>query len=538
MEVEDKHKIKKNVLELLTLGDLDRASALIAENNLSNFDTNEIAEKAFRLLLKDRNMAVAIAVCEEFNMPVELRLEAISAQFKDYTEKKEYDKAFNWGIKYNMSKNDLNNMSVKAYNDELKEKNISRALELKEKFNIPDDLLISVSRQSFNDLFEKTEYIKALRLGLIFDVSRKRTLTAGIRGYQKLLAQQKIKEFLNIENKYHLLHDRDLSGLDNKDQTNFNSLFNENITMPLLNKNEPDELHQIMETLKILQISQDTSPLLSELVLKITKQVELAHREYIFGRKYHAAVEIAKNFKLIEKESPADVRTDVINAAEDAHNKLMKEGELSKAKFLKENYLLFDQNLLANSMESVAQVTRDFLITALNKGEIDDAQDVIKEYNVPLEIVVEEATKAVLGLLETEQYAKVLETIRAFKLKISDPDIIGEAVTCFHRLYESGNMEVASGLAYHFKIKEPRVNNATFSHWKSIVEKGEYVPAKEFSKRMHIPRNMTEPFIKEYYNRMIEEKRHDEAVVIRQTFRVNISILDWLIEAIKKIFGK
>ncbi|MCP4725190.1 MAG: hypothetical protein GY863_09145, partial [bacterium] len=463
MESEDKHKIKKDVIEHLVLGDLDRASALIADNNLNTFETNDIAEKAFRKLLKEKNLSAAIAVCEEYNMPVELRLEAISAQFREYAEKKEYNKAYDWGVKYQMSKNDINNMSMKAYMDELKEKNVSKALEIKDKFKIPDDLVMSVSRQAFNDLFDRAEYIKALRLGQIFDVSRKRTLTAGIRGYQKLLAQQGIKEFLNIESKYHLLQDSDLSELDNKDQTNFNSLFNENITVPLLDKGKPDELFSIMETIKILDISQDNSPLISELVLKITKSVESAHRESILGGRYQAAVEVAKNFKLIDKSSPADVRTDVIKSAEDAHNKLIKEGELSTAKFIKENYLLFDKNLLANSMESVSEVTRNFLVTALNKGEIDSAESVIKEYKVPPEIVTEEATNAIKSLLETEQYVKVIETIKTFKLKIADPDTIGEAVTCFHRAFESSNMELACNLAYHFKIKEPRVSKAALA---------------------------------------------------------------------------
>ncbi len=538
MEGEDKHKIKKEVIEHLVRGDLDRASALIADNSLNTFETNDIAEKAFRRLLKDKNMSVAIAVCEEFNMPVEIRLEAITAQFRELTEKKEYNKAYDWGIKYGMSKNDINNMSVKAYMDELKEKNVSKALEIKEKFNIPEDLIVSVSRQAFNDLFDRSEYIKALRLGQIFDVSRKRTLTAGIRGYQKLLAKQNVKEFLNIENRYHLLHDRDLSELDTKDQTNFNSLFNENITLPLLDKGRQDELFKIMETLKILDIAQDTSPLISELVLKITKNVEMAHREYVLTGKYQAAVEMAQNFKLVDKDAPADVRTDVIKSAEDAHNKLIKEGDLNTAKFVKESYLLFDKNLLANSMEAVSQVTRNFLVTALNRGEIDSAEKVIKEYKVPADVVTDEATRAVKALLETEQYVKVFETIKTFRLKISDPDTIGEAVTCFHRAFESTNWELASSLAYHFNIKEPRVNKAAVSHWNTLMENGEYGPAKDFSKQMHISKSVMEPFVKDHYNKLIEDKRHDDAVLIRQTFRVNISILDWFMEAVKKLFRK
>ena len=90
----------------------------------------------------------------------------------------------------------MNIFSVKSFNNSLKDKNISISLEYIQKFEIPHNLVIDDARRSFNELYEEGLYQKALYLGKEFEMSPKRTLASGLKGYQALFSKGKIKEFI------------------------------------------------------------------------------------------------------------------------------------------------------------------------------------------------------------------------------------------------------------------------------------------------------------------------------------------------------
>ncbi len=178
MSIDEKKKAKKEIAQLLIEGDFQMASAKMGEKNLTSMDMTEIAGDAVRSLEKDKKFNQAIELCETYNLPVEQKIEIVSAQFRLLTNEKEYEKAHDWGIKYGISQNDLNANAVSAFEDALEAEDVKKALGLMEHYSIKPELVANSARISFNKYYENKVYLNAFYLGNKFEMSPKRTLTA------------------------------------------------------------------------------------------------------------------------------------------------------------------------------------------------------------------------------------------------------------------------------------------------------------------------------------------------------------------------
>ena len=536
MSAENKKAVMKEITDLLASGESQMAQAKIKEKNLTSMDVTEAANAALRECLKEKRYVDAIALCEEFNLPVEQKIDIINLQFRTLAAAKQFQEAYDWGEKYGLSKNDLNTNALAAFESALDKDDIQTALHYIDTMHIPLDVVVGIARASFNQLFDNKQYRKAFLLGYRFEISRKRTLTAGIRGYNYLLGNGDIKTFLSIEKDYKVLTDRDLKELEPEDTDLFKKRFIDNVVQHYFDENKIEELFTVLESLEILKVY-EVNKLAGDLRREIMNAAADKHNEYIVDGRGPAAFELVEKFFLLSDEAPRDVKVEIIKTVENAHHELLNKGNLSGAVFLKENYRLFSENVLENSMERLEKVSADFLANTLEKGSPEVVKTFIRDYKISQEIISDASTEAVRNQLEKGHYDEVFAIIRTLNADIADSDILHDAASHFHRIYEGGNIELAADIAFYFRLREGRVPKAYLTTWQTLMDEGKTKEALKYRKERHIEKRLLEPVLKTKYQELMNAGKTDDAIRLRRDYRFGITILQFIMENIRRLIG-
>ncbi|MFC1476977.1 hypothetical protein ACFL6L_00755 [candidate division KSB1 bacterium] len=536
MESEDRKSIKDGITALLSAGNLEAAADEINKYQLPKIELTPLIETAYKQLTKDKNLLEAIALCDMYNLPLEWKMKAVYSQFHGLAEEKAYDKAYEWGLQYGMSKNEINIVTVKAFEKALQEKDISQALQYFRDFEIPSDLIVVQARESFNRLFDTGSYISALILGDAFEIARKRVVVAGIKGYCDLLSEKKSMKMIELEKEHKILIDDDITEAEEPDTRKFILAFCDNVVKPLLEGNKPDELFALLNNIDIIA-SHDKNPFLKEFMLQILKTIVVTHEKLMKDGRGPAAFDIVQNFRLLDSDTSSEVKVDIIKVAEETHNKLMSENNLTAALFLKENYELFNRNSLENSHDLLNGIVAKYLIETIQKGAVENIKTVMKEYPIDDHIKTDAANTGIHQLVRAGQYDALFDIMRNLDIEITDEDTLGEITTKFHNTYEDGHIEIASDLAFYFKLKEPRTQKVFLSHWQRLVDAGKYREARALKKERHLQKKLLEPAIKAKYEALVAENKMEEAINLRKDYKIKQSIAQWFVENVKKLFG-
>jgi len=534
MSPEERSGSKQEIAELLVSGRLEEAAAWYRQHNFSTVRVEETATDAYRVLMKSRQYSTALDVCKMFNLPAELKLRSISDQFHAFKEHKEFEKAYEWGARYQMSQNDLNNVAAKMFFDALAKKEVEKALACFDQYSIPSDMIINEVRQSFNNLFEAQRFVQAFIIGKRFDLSSKRTLAAGLQGYIQLFAQHNMQKFLTLEKEHHILADVEIDNVEEKIKNQFIQHFDKEVIAQVLEKSGPDALYKIITSLLIIQ-NYGQFDLVTELMMRVMKATAEAHNQIMSEGRGPAAFSVVQNFLLLSTDAPFELKTDIIKSAEAAHHKLLEENNLNGALFLKEKYDLFGKNRLDDSIDKLNRVLKEYINDSLKKRDVISAKKAIDQYDIHDDALKTIMTKTVDQLLLDEQYATIFEIIKSLGIKIDNPDTIAEATTRFHHNYEDNNMKTASDLAYYFKISDPRVQKAAFKYWFELMEQGKYEEAIAFKKDRKLSKKLLHPALKNIYQNMVKDSRTEEAKRLRQEYRVAVSFWVWVLEAVKRL---
>jgi len=535
MGTSDITKVKKDIFEQIVNGNLIQADALKKNNGLSVVDIKDIVEKAFHELIKSKNNLLAIKVSDHYNFPVSYRLEAVTHEFRNLIKNKAFEKAIEWGLKYNLPINEINNVAVRAFNYALDNRDVQKAIEIKNRYDIPSTLVSSSGLQWFNILFEKKDYIKAMLIGQEFEISRKRTLTAGVRGYHQLIKTQEIERFIKLERKYNVLGDSDILQIEESDMKQFNAIFVQNVVRESLKNEKAGSLSQIIDSLGIFE-KKDKNPLLSFMVKDVVDEVAVVHNTMMDAGRISDAYRLVDSFRLLTDIVSADVKSKIIASAETAHHKLIAEDNLQAAKSIKENYGLFEKNIISDSLETVAKVTTKYLKRALQSGDIQNAQVIIKEYGLAKSVIKDTADTAIIDMLHARKYVEVFETINMLRLSIDNQAVKAEAFTAFEEAFDNGQLELAANLGHYFRLSDKRILQAAYSLWKKHMDAGRYNRAMDYKKTHKIPRKLTEPVVREIYDSLINQGETEQAKFLRNEYRISMSLWDWILELLKKFF--
>ena len=414
---------------------------------------------------------------------------------------------------------------------------MEKALKYKNDYRIPYNLIAHTARQGFNIFFEQQKNLYAFLLGQEFNISRKRMLTTGVRAYQQILSDGDVARFIELETKFNILSDRDIGQINESDMKYFIKIFNEVVVRGLLNKGKAGQLAKIVDSLKFVD-NRGNNPLLGTMVKQIAEEVSYSHNQIMEAGNYPEAFKLVESFRLLSTDISTEAKVKIIETAEKSHHKLIGENNLRGAKVIKDNYDLFGKNIIAKSLETVSRISAEYLQKALNNGDVENAKLAIKEYAIPKDTVNEIAYEAIIKFLRSRKNIEAFEIVRELKTEVHDQMIQSEAMTSFEESYGNGQIELATNLAFYFKIKDKRAVQAAFILWQKNIEAGKYQQALGLKKRHKIPRKLTEPVVSKIYNMLIANKKTEQAIALRHEYQLKLSIWQWFVEFFQKLFKK
>ena len=94
---------------------------------------------------------------------------------------------------------------------------------------------------------------------------------------------------------------------------------------------------------------------------------------------------VGNRLRLLDEDIPSDAREAIIHAAQEYHHAMMKDYKYEAARQIKTHYQLFEKNIVVDSLSQGLIAALEFLNEAFEKGDVDKAVDVVKEYNIPKE---------------------------------------------------------------------------------------------------------------------------------------------------------
>lgn len=537
MSDSDYNSIYQKAVELSIEGKLEKALDLMSGKDFDPDQIKDVSRDAYRLLIKDQKVIEAITICEFFELPPDMKIQAINDHFQFLKENGRYTEALDWGSQYHIRQKDISDLVSQAFSEALKEGQVELAREYADNYSLSDEQVNNQARIAFNAYFKHEKFIEAFSLGSLFNLSRKRTLLSGFQGYINLMESNEIEEFRILESDFHILSDRDIDDIDKRLIDKFTSEFNKKILVNLLTNDKTDDLVRILKSINIFE-NYDRNQFFKNLLTRILQDVVRKHNNLLNDDRAPAAYDIAVNFDLLEAEYASLIRDDMIRAAEDLHNIKLGQDNLDGALFLKEKYSLFHNNTLENSFETMQPILLKFVENLLNKNRVDDADKVIREYKIDPETVEEKASAAAVNMTIDGQMAAAFELIRRFNLEVTDKDAQEAALERFHQSFEKGRMKIASDIAYYFRISEGRVPKANQTHWKSLLDEGHYKEALAFYKERKFSKELVIPVIKSYYHKLASQNKLDVAHQLRTSYKVNLSIVAWIMEKVKLFFFK
>jgi len=390
--------VQEEILKLLVSGNFELAENKIKNNEISSLIKDELVARAFEELMAKNNAMAAFQFSEFYNLPLEKKMKAVYAQFHVLKKQHKYENAYKWGEKHRISKNDLNSVSVKAFEEMLKKKDVKKSISLIDQFNIPLELISHIARSAFNQFFESENFLNAFYIGNKFNLSKKRTMLTGLKGYIELLSNGKITELIEFENENNILRDPDIKEVEEDDIKEFIGAFDEIVIQRLLRENKQHELHTITTSLRIFE-DFSNNPLLSDLTRRTLEAVAEKHNQIASEKRGPAAYDLAEKFGLLNENIPGEIRANVIKAAENSHHEMLNDNNLIGALYLKKNYGLFYENTLEHSIETLEKVSKTFLKNMFDRVSIEDIKIFIEEYEVTNEVLNETASDAVYRFL-------------------------------------------------------------------------------------------------------------------------------------------
>ncbi len=537
MDPKSKKEIKDEIVSNLTAGNIDRAKDIEHEHDISLIEAKRTAEEVVEgLVKKSKNLPVAVEITTQYDLDNELKIKAVSLHLRELLRNKKYDEGIDWAKENGLPTNEVNNIAIKAFNESLSQREVKKALDYKHKYQLPDNLVFDKVINKFNHFFDSKDYESAMLLGQDFDISRKRTLISSIRAYHQFINSENLAKLISFEKKYNILGDRELHLVDEADLKLLGNVFRDMIVVSLLSRGNPDMLAQVVHKLNLFEKG-ETNPVAKQIVKYVIEEVINLHNKFLNSGLYTDGLKVVENFNLMTHELSPDQKVKLIAAAEAAHNKVLKENNLSLAKSIKENYLLYTKNIIGDSIEKLNSVVDKVMVELLARGNAADIKNVVKEYDVSDKRISEMANIALVTLMKERKFVEAFNIAGDLKIKSFDAELNQQVKKDFENAIKDGQIELAANIGYAFNLKGQKIKKAALVIWRKNLEAGKYNEAISIKRKHKLPKPMVEPIAKEVYENLISENKSEEAARVRQMYRLNLSIMGLFKEVFKKIFS-
>ncbi|MFC1725884.1 hypothetical protein ACFL4T_09670, partial [candidate division KSB1 bacterium] len=230
----------------------------------------------------------------------------------------------------------------------------------------------------------------------------------------------------------------------------------------------------------------------------------------------------------------SDLTTTIIDAAQKVTKELVINEDFAAAVKVKNEYKLFQENFIQNSLEVLNEVSRIILEKAFTKGDVSLAISVINDYHMSNDFVREQAEKYLPKLIKDDKYYEVFEIIDKLKINTSSSELkeLGEQI--FEKAFDQKKYELSSNIGYYFKVKSRDTKKAAFFAWQKKIQRYEFEDAFKIRKDFQIPKKAVQGILKDTHKKLMNEGRKDSAKLLKKQYNMSFSIIDWILDLFRK----
>jgi len=528
-KVKSRLEAVKDIKNSLIQGNYDAAKSKKEVNLIEDQEFYSIVEKCYYELFKAKKFIQSIKLAEVFDLAYEKIHESAIQHYRVLLSKGKYEDAINWGLEYQLPINELQPSAVRAFEKFIKEGDIQKAIDIKNKFNLTKETVSNITINAFNRSFELGKYEIAALLGKEFQLSKKRTTIAAVKSLVSLINKGVYGKITLYEKWYNIFSDSAFELLDEKDIKLFSHSFIENFIKVALEKNDIDYIYEISYYSGIISGRLKNSHLV-KIINKMYFELTNKHNQFLDQKNYAEAIKMKEKFELLGDINSPEMRKTIIEYAQQANKTLVEEENYKMALRIKDEYRLYEKNIIQNSMEFQNAVTTKILYSAFKKGNIAMAASVVKDYSVTKEFVKNKAISVIPELLKDEKYFEVFDIIDKLKINVRNNRVIELGEEFFGKAFKSKKYELASNIGYYFRIEKEKTRKAAFFAWQRKITRHDLDGALNIKKRFHLSSKITEDIAKKVYKELLAEGRTNDAKNLRKDYRLSMSLFEWIAE--------
>ena len=526
-------RIKKELVE----GNFDKALIMQREKGILASEITSISHTVFSELITSKEFNIAIELAQLYNLSKDKIDDAVIKGFGSLLGKGEYEKAAQWGMEYKLSSSEILRATVKMFESCLVKSDLMGALAVAEKYTIPNDAVINSASGAFNAAFQRGDFLSAAMFGKEFDLSEKRVLTAAVNAFQEAILKGNWNSLIKIGHEFNILSDDTYDDIPERERDKAINIFFEHAIKNNIQRGKANLVQQILEATELLNSKYERVPL-KELVNNVQFEIARLHNSLLTKGMENEAFEIIEHFGLLEADALAEVKISIIETAESYHHILLKHNKYDEAKNIKDKYKLFGKNILSGSFAGAIDAACEFLENTLANGDFKKGPEIIKEYNIPKDRVVEITNKMIIERFEKSQFEDVFHIMKNIKINPNREELKEIAQKKFSDAISNNKNELAAEIGKIFNLDEKSTKKAAYQAWVRQIRNGRYDKAAQLRKEHRIPAKMTRKVAHEIYKYNLEISRPDIAKRIRNEYAVKFNIIDIIKEFLGRIFKR
>ena len=533
---ENKKQIYEKIITAMSLLDFIKVENLIQENEITNDEVDNIADKVYEEFFKKKEFKQAYIIATEYDLDEEKVNTSAINEFHYLISNVSIEEAVKWGEKTGRIKeSDINKSIIKGFENYLNKNEVNKAIELIENYNIPLEQVSEEALFVFNKSYKTNKFFTAAFLGKKFGFSEKRTYTAAVKVTIKSTLSKNLDNIVYMNNEFDIFSDSVFNLISENDAKFFSKEFPEMIEI-FLDKNKINLIIDFFNELGIFDKKHDNF-IFRDMKESIYQKIGSTHNRLLMGNMEENAKRLKDFFNLLGKEVdiPDDVRKIVIEGAQTSHNSHLNNYDYEKAKIIKDEYKLFDENIIDNSFDVALKSSTDYLAKTFMIKEFDKSKMVINDYKIPNEDIKKVAIKIILIKLNIDGYKDAIEISKKFKIEPNEPELEVNTLNLFENSMISENYEVAAGIGLYFKLNKEKTAIAALKHWKNLMNRGEFEKAYEIKKQHRLLTSATMETALQIYKSYMENNEIKVCSTIRKQYNLNLSIWELIIEFIKSL---
>lgn len=521
---------------LLMNEEIDEAAAFLEKNNLEFENVKADIHEIFAVQKDSGNSVAALAIAEKFEFSAGDIKPVVLDAWNNLIKQNKFEEAAVFAVENKLSDSEISRAALLAYQSFIESDDIDDAVRIFEKYKLSKEELLDMNISQFNAAFNAGLYYKAAIIGHKFGLAKARTTSAAVRAVIEMLENKEDRAAIGVLSQFTLLNDDIVKEGDEKEFHKLFQIIAEKFVADALIDGRFKLVQELLKQTDVLD-ARSSNAALDDFKEKLYRSAIMAHNRLLMNDEIKQARFICDIFALQSAPIHDRLRSPFIQTCEKFHLSLLKAGDIKAAVDFKNTYRLLEMNLKEESLSNIQKQVTNYVSGALRRTEFDIAKSAIREYELPKEMVQSAAMSAIMNLLDKKYHDKAFEVNAKFKINKSNKEIAQKIKKQYRMLMDDAEFLTAAIFASEFSMSKKFVHEAAMAAWEGTFRLKQFEKALDIKNKFKLPKEMTLYRAEQEYWECIKQNDTQTAVYIRRKYGIRLTLMQWVNEFIKSIFG-